>query len=77
MKHTPESAQRAIELLDEIGTLPPDPGDELPEGYVYIVERKRSKTTLNEELTQRIASQDRGEFVDPAAVQQKLQAKSE
>ena len=38
-KITPERIAEALALLDRAGTMPPEPGDELPEGYVPYRDR--------------------------------------
>lgn len=39
MRHGAGSAERALELLDQLGTGPVEAGDELPEGYVSLRQR--------------------------------------
>lgn len=41
-KPTRESLAKALRLLDQGGTNPPEPGDELPKGYVAKAKLERS-----------------------------------
>lgn len=38
-KITPERIAKVLALLDKAGSVPPEPGDELPEGYVPFRDR--------------------------------------
>jgi hypothetical protein len=45
-KPTPERLARALQILDRPTNNPPEPGDELPEGYVSIRESEEYKRAI-------------------------------